>query len=90
MPPLRLSQPECSSLRKISERPRFACELPDDHAEKFVNYGLASREAMLLTITPRGQVELLANGFRLSLRMREHYDEGEAWGRRFTFWRKSA
>lgn len=90
MRPLQLSLPECTSLRKISERPCFARELPEDHAEKFVNYGLASREAMLLTITPRGQVELLANGFRLSLRMRQYSDNPGAKGRLFNFWRKSA
>jgi len=64
MPPIRLSASEASSLRKISVRPCLWAELPEDHSAKFVNYGLASRDAMMLRITPRGQVELLASNFR--------------------------
>jgi hypothetical protein len=32
-----------------------------------LNYGLACREAMAVRITPRGQVELLASNFQVSL-----------------------
>lgn len=67
MPPIRLSSSEASSLRKISARPCLKAELPDDHSAKLLNYGLASREAMMLRITPRGQVELLASNFQLSM-----------------------
>lgn len=67
MPPIRLSPSEASSLRKISSRPCLQAELPDDHSAKLLNYGLASREAMILRITPRGQVELLASNFQITL-----------------------
>jgi hypothetical protein len=60
---LRLSPAECQSLRKICERSCLMSELPDDHQEKFINYGLAQREAMILRITPRGQLELLSSAF---------------------------
>jgi hypothetical protein len=67
MPPIRLSASEVSSLRKISTRPRLKAELPDDHSAKLLNYGLACREAMTVRITPRGQVELLASNFQVSI-----------------------
>ncbi len=63
MPFLRLSPSECKSLRKICQRSCLTSELPEDHMEKFVNYGLARREAMILQITPRGQLELLSSAF---------------------------
>jgi hypothetical protein len=67
MPPIRLSASEASSLRKISSRPCLQDELPEDHSAKLLNYGLACREAMAVRITPRGQVELLASNFQVSL-----------------------
>jgi hypothetical protein len=67
MPPIRLSSSEASSLRKISARPCLKGEVPDDHSAKLLNYGLASREAMMLRITTRGQVALLASSFQLSM-----------------------
>ncbi len=67
MPPIRLSASEASSLRKISSRPCLQGELPEDHSAKLLNYGLACREAMAVRITPRGQVELLASSFQMSL-----------------------
>jgi len=67
MPPISLSSSEASSLRKISSRPCLKAELPEDHSAKLVNYGLACREAMMLRITARGQVELLASNYKFSL-----------------------
>lgn len=64
MPPIQLSRSERASLMKILERPRQAGEIPADHEEKFVNYDLARKVALLLYITPLGQMELLRQRFR--------------------------
>ncbi|WP_088343642.1 MULTISPECIES: hypothetical protein [Rhodomicrobium] len=64
MPPIQLSRSERASLAKILERPREAFEIPADHREKLINYDLARQMAMLIYITPLGQVELLRQRFR--------------------------
>jgi len=64
MPPIQLSRRERASLHMILARPREAGEIPADHEEKFVNYDLARKQALLLYITPLGHIELLRQRFR--------------------------
>ncbi len=64
MPPIMLTKDEFSSLKKIVERARPLSEIPEDHVAKFVNYGLARREVLLLRATQLGQLELLRQRFR--------------------------
>jgi hypothetical protein len=64
LPPIQLSRSERSSLERIVERPCQPGDIPPDHEEKFLNYGLARRNAILLCATPLGQCELLRQRFR--------------------------
>jgi hypothetical protein len=64
MPPIQLSRSERSSLQRIVERPCQPGDIPTDHEEKFLNYGLARRNVLLLCATPLGQCELLRQRFR--------------------------
>jgi hypothetical protein len=64
MPPIQLSRSERYSLQRIVERPRQPGEIPPDHEEKFLNYGLARKNVLLLCVTPLGQCELLRQRFR--------------------------
>jgi hypothetical protein len=64
MPSIQLSRGERFSLEKIIKRPCLVTDIPFEHAEKFLNYGLAKREVMLLHSTPRGQVEILRQRFK--------------------------
>lgn len=64
MPPIQLSRSERSSLARIVERPCQPGEIPADHEEKFLNYGLVRKNVLLLCVTPLGQCELLRQRFR--------------------------
>jgi hypothetical protein len=64
MPPIQLSRSERASLQRIVERPCQPGDIPVDHEEKFLNYGLACRHVLLLYVTPLGQCELLRQRFR--------------------------
>jgi hypothetical protein len=64
MPPIQLSRSERASLSRIAERPCLPGELPADHEEKFLNYGLVRKHVLLLYATPLGQCELLRQRFR--------------------------
>ena len=64
MPPIQLSRSERSSLQRIVERPCHPGEIPPDHEEKFLNYGLVRKNVLLLCVTPLGQCELLRQRFR--------------------------
>jgi hypothetical protein len=64
MPPIQLSRNERASLSKLLEHPRQADEIPPDHTEKLINYGLVRKTVFLLHITPLGQMELLRQRFR--------------------------
>jgi hypothetical protein len=64
MPPVKLSRAERASLHRLAERPCQPGDIPADHEEKFLNYGLARRHAILLSVTPLGQCELLRQRFR--------------------------
>jgi hypothetical protein len=64
MPPIQLSRSERASLRRIVERPCQPGDLPSDHEEKFLNYGLVRRNVLLLQVTPLGQCEWLRQRFR--------------------------
>jgi hypothetical protein len=64
MPPVNLSRTERASLQRLAERPCQPGDIPADHEEKFLNYGLARRHAILLSVTPLGQCELLRQRFR--------------------------
>jgi hypothetical protein len=62
--PIQLSRSERSSLERIIERPCQPGDIPADHEEKFLNYGLVRRNVLLLCVTPLGQCELLRQRFR--------------------------
>ena len=64
MPSFQMSRGERFSLHKIARRPCLATDIPPDHAEKLVNYGLVKRQVMLLHATPLGQIEILRQRFR--------------------------
>ncbi len=64
MPPIQLSRAERASLQRIVERPCQPGDIPSDHEEKFLNYGLVRRNVLLLHVTALGQCELLRQRFR--------------------------
>jgi hypothetical protein len=64
MPRIQMSRGERSSLEKILRRPCLVTDVPGEHAEKLLNYGLVKRDVMLLHATPRGQVEILRQRFK--------------------------
>ena len=64
MPAIQMSRGERFSLEKIIKRPCLVTDIPAEHAEKFLNYGLVKREVMLLHATPRGQLEILRQRFK--------------------------
>ncbi len=64
MPAIQMSRGERHSLEKILKRPCLVTDIPGEHAEKLLNYGLVKRDVMLLHATPRGQVEILRQRFR--------------------------
>jgi len=59
-----MSRSERASLEKILKRPCLVSDIPGEHAEKLLNYGLVKRDVMLLHATQRGQVELLRQRFK--------------------------
>jgi hypothetical protein len=59
-----MSRGERASLEMIVRRPCLVTDVPGEHAEKLLNYGLVKREVMLLHATPRGQVEILRQRFK--------------------------
>ena len=75
MPPIHMTRDQRAALWQLTKCPLPANELPREHAEKFVNHGLAVRESLRIRITERGQLELLRQRFRggttrLSMRVR--------------------
>lgn len=64
VPPIQLTREEYASLKKIAERPCPLADIPQDHIAKFINYGLAQRDVMILRSTKLGQLELLRQRFR--------------------------
>ena len=60
---IQMSRGERASLEMILRRPCLVTDIPGEHAEKLLNYGLIKREVMLLHSTPRGQVEILRQRF---------------------------
>jgi hypothetical protein len=64
MPAIQMSRGERASLEKILKRPCLVTDIPGEHAEKLLNYGLVKRDVMLLHATPRGQVEMLRQRFK--------------------------
>ncbi len=64
MPAIQMSRGERASLEKILKRPCLVTDIPGEHAEKLLNYGLVKRDVMLLHATARGQVEILRQRFR--------------------------
>ena len=62
MPAMQMSRGERFSLEKIVKRPCLSTDIPSDHAEKLLNYGLVKRQVMLLHATPLGQLAILGNG----------------------------
>ncbi len=64
MPPIQLSRAERSSLQRIISQPCHPGDIPVDHQEKFINYGLVRKHVLLLYATPLGQCEFLRQRFR--------------------------
>jgi len=64
MPAMQMSRGERFSLEKIVKRPCLSTDIPSDHAEKLLNYGLVKRQVMLLHATPLGQLAILRQRFR--------------------------
>jgi hypothetical protein len=64
MPAIQMSRGERTSLEKIVKRPCLVTDIPSDHAEKLLNYGLVKRQVMLLHATQLGQVVVLRQRFR--------------------------
>ena len=64
MPAIQMSRGERFSLEKIIKRPCLSTDIPSEHAEKLLNYGLVKRQVMLLHATPLGQLEILRQRFR--------------------------
>lgn len=64
MPRIQMSRGERASLEMILKRPCLVTDIPGEHAEKLLNYGLVKRDVMLLHATPRGQVEVLRQRFK--------------------------
>jgi hypothetical protein len=63
MPRIQMSRGERASLEMIVKRPCLSTDVPAEHAEKLLNYGLVKRDVMLLHATPLGQVEILRQRF---------------------------
>ena len=64
MPAIQMSRGERFSLEKIIKRPCLSTDIPSEHAEKLLNFGLVRRQVMLLHATPLGQLEILRQRFR--------------------------
>ncbi len=64
MPKIQMSRGERASLEMVLKRPCLVTDIPGEHAEKLLNYGLIKRDVMLLQATPRGQVEILRQRFK--------------------------
>ncbi len=64
MPAIQMSRGERFSLEKIVKRPCLLTDIPSEHAEKLLNYGLVKRQVMLLHATPLGQLAILRQRFR--------------------------
>ncbi len=64
MPAIQMSRSERSSLEKIIRRPCLVGDVPPEHAEKFLNYGLVKKQVMLLHATQKGQLEILRQRFK--------------------------
>ena len=63
MPAIQMSRGERFSLEKIVKRPCLSTDIPSEHAEKLLNYGLVKRQVMLLHATPLGQLAILRQRF---------------------------
>lgn len=55
---------ERESLKKLAQSPVTIVDIPNQHAEKFVNHGLAVKQVFKFQITTKGQLELLRQRFR--------------------------
>ncbi len=64
MPPIQLSLRERALLSRLARSPISAAEVDRDYVKKFVEHGLAVSQALRLTITTRGQIEVLRQRFR--------------------------
>ncbi len=64
MPPMKLTASERTALKQLAVSPRPASEIRSEFAEKFVSEGLAVRQALWLSITTKGQLELLRQRYR--------------------------
>lgn len=64
MPPIHMSMRERALLSRLARAPMEAAEIRREATEKFINHGLAVKQAMFVKITTRGQLEVLRQRFR--------------------------
>ena len=64
MPPIHMTASERSALARLSRAPLSINDIPPDHAQKFMNHGLAVQQVIRLKITPKGQLEVLRQRYR--------------------------
>lgn len=60
---VQMSSTELASLEMMAEIQCLVTDIPYEHAEKLVSFGLARRDLTTLRITPLGQLELLRQHF---------------------------
>lgn len=59
-----MTSAERASLKRLAKTPATLVDIPPQHAEKFVNHGLAVKQVFKFQITTKGQLELLRQRFR--------------------------
>ena len=64
MPPINMTVGERAALKQLAMSPRLASEIEPDFAERLLDQGLAVRQALRLSITTKGQLELLRQRYR--------------------------
>lgn len=64
MPPIHMTRRERATLVRLAYNPIPIGSILPDHAEKFVNHGLAINQSLQLRITQKGQLEILRQRFR--------------------------
>ncbi len=59
-----MTRQERATLARLAQSPTPVSEIPAEQIDKFVNYGLAVREALRCRITTKGQLELFRQRYR--------------------------
>lgn len=64
MPPILMTRPERAALNRLARAPAPVADVKPQYADKLVHHGLAIYQALRLTITPKGQLEILRQRYR--------------------------